>query len=223
MTGIYGDGTYGSGSYGSPLLAVDPRDLCTVAQVRAARGTASSDTTQDTLVQDYITDASVMIMSEYGQEFAPTTASATRLFELKRGDEVISLAPYALRTVSAVSIDTDQTSSVTVSTDEYRLGPIPAVDGVYLWMRLRPLSQVLGRIAYENRQVSITGAWGYPSVPLEAKRACITTVVHWLNVNTATFPHADDSPDSIAPPKRGIPNEAREMLKRFKRALSWIG
>lgn len=204
-------------------MAADPRDLCTLAQVRAARGTLTPDTAQDALIQDFITDASVLLMDEYEQEFAPTTASATRLFEIPRPNEMMSLAPYALRTITSIVVDSDQGAGVTLSTDEYRAWPIPAKDGVILGLHLRPLSFALGRINYKDRQVAITGAWGYSSVPLEAKRACIITVVHWLNVNTATFPHADDSIDVMAPPKRGIPNEAREILRRFKRAGAWIG
>lgn len=202
-------------------MAADPRDLCTLAQVRAARGTTASDTTQDTLVQDFITDASVLIMSDYGQEFAPANTTATRKFLLHGGEDLVNLWPYSLQSATTVVLDSDLATTITLATTDYKLRPTPPRDGIYDTLDLLGYSGISSAANPPDREVSITGTWGYPTVPLEAKRACITTVVHWLNVNTATFPHADDSPDSMAPPKRGIPNEAREMLARFKRV--WVG
>ena len=203
-------------------MAADPRDLCTVAQVRAARQTVASDTSQDVLVQDYITDASVLLMAEFEQEWAPTTASAARVFEYPWRGEILDLAPYALRTVTSVVVDSDQGAGITISTDEWRLEPKPPKDAVYTAIRLRPFSAALGKNVWRDREVTITGAWGYATIPLEAKRAGVLTVIHWLNINTATVAFDDDTMDSYQPPKRGIPNEAREMLRRFKRGTVYV-
>lgn len=204
-------------------MPADPRDLCNVADVKSALFKKTSDTGQDVFIQDLITDASVHLMDEYEQEWAPTTASAARVFEFRWEDELMSLAPYALRTVSSIVVDSDQGAGVALSTDEWRLEPQPPKDGVYTAIHLRPFSAALGRTTYRNRQVTITGAWGYSAVPRNVKRACVMTVRHWLVTSTGSFRHADDPTLDVAPVQRGIPPEARELLRRFRPGGALIG
>jgi hypothetical protein len=193
-------------------------DLCTLADVRRLLQKKTVDTSQDALIGTLITAASVAIMGKLEREFAPATTGVTRTFEWRWEGEFLSLAPYDLRVATAVVVDTDQASPITLSNDEWRYWPQPARDGTYMALRLRPFSAALGRNMWGNRQVQITGNWGFATVHPDVNMACAITVVHWLTVNAAAFRRPDDNPDGYAPPKRGIPPEAWDLLGRFKRA-----
>lgn len=178
-----------------------------------------ADSTQDVLIGSFITSASVAIMGRIEREFAPATTGLTRTFEWPWEGEFLSLAPYDLRSVTSISVDTDQPSPISLSVDEYRLWPRPSRDGTFMAVRLRPFSSAIGRVMWGNRQVQITGNWGFQEIPADVGHAAALTVVHWLNVNSAVFRAPDDNPDGYAPPKRGIPPEAWDLLSRFKRAI----
>jgi len=192
-------------------------DLCTLADVRLLMQTKAANTQQDPLVSSLITPASVAIMGKVEREFAPAVSAITRVFEWSWDSELVSLAPYDLRIATAVSVDTDQVNPYVLSVDEWRLFPKPPRDGTYMAMRLRPFGASVGRVMWRKREVSITGNWGFATVPTDVKQACALTVVHWVNVNSAAFQRPDDNPDGYAPPRRGIPPEAWDLLARFKR------
>lgn len=202
----------------------DPKDLCTLEDVRRLMQTKDSTTTQDPLVQQLITSASVAVMRKTEREFAPAAAEdaepVARVFEWPwDGGQFVSLAPYDLVSVESVEVDTDQASSIELSGDEYRLWPQPPRDGTYMAIRLQPFSAVLGRAMWRNRQVTITGTWGFPEIPEDVAHATALTVVHWVNVNSAVFQRPDDNPDGYSPPKRGIPPEALELLGPYRRPM----
>ncbi len=73
---------------------------------------------------------------------------------------------------------------------------------------------------WRNRQIQVTGDWGFPTIPTQVAQACAITVVHWLTVNTAVFRRPDDDPNLMAVPKRSIPPEAYDLLRVFKRAVT---
>lgn len=195
-------------------------DLCTLADVRLRMQKKTADTAQDALITSLIAPVSAAIMRWTEREFAPVTASAARVFEWDWRGEFVSLAPYDLRTVTTIQVDTDTVTPITLTTDEYRLWPKPPKDGTYLALRLKPLSLTVGRVVYRNREVTVTGAWGFPSVPSDVAAAAAATVVHWMMVNVAAFRRPDELPDGADPPRRGIPPEALQMLATYKRAVT---
>src|SRR6266498_1883856 len=107
----------------------DPRDLCTVANVK--EGLETSETTRDALIQTLITAASVAIMQDTGREFAPATSSATRRFQID-GYRVVSLEPYDLRTVTTMTLHPESGSPIVLAAStDYQLVPAVSADGVY--------------------------------------------------------------------------------------------
>ena len=192
-------------------------ELCALADVRSLMQKKSADTAQDALITALIVPASKAIMKWCEREFAPTSTAVARVFEYPWEGEFLSLAPYDVRTVTSVVVDSDVGAGVTLAADEYRLWPRPARDGTFMAVRLRPLSVATGRVLFRNREVTVTGDWGFPSVPDEAKWATAMTVQHWLTVNVAAYRGADDGGDVRAIPKRGIPPEAIQLVAPFKR------
>lgn len=193
--------------------------LCGLADVRALMQKKETDTTQDNFIESLIPRASLAIAKEAEREFAPASTAVTRTFEYPwEGGEYVSLAPYDLRSVTKVLVDTDQNAGgFELSTSEYRLWPKPARDGTYTSIRVHPLSAVTGPILWKNRELQITGNWGFTSIPADVTHATALTVVHWLNVNTAAFRRPDEQP-GIQPPRKGIPTEAWELLARYRRS-----
>lgn len=203
-------------------------DLCTLSEVRALMQKKTSDTAQDSLIQALIHNASNAIMRFTDREFAPQSTNVTRQFEFPWEGEFLSLAPYDLRDVryetggepeTKVKVDTRYRpgSGIELSIEEFDLYPNPPRDGTYTAIRVRPFSAKLGRIMWRNRQVQITGNWGFPAIPDDVSYAAALTVVHWMTVNTAWFRRPDDDPNITHFPKRGIPPEAFDLLSRYKR------
>jgi hypothetical protein len=154
-------------------------DLTTTTAVREYLQFGSGEHTEtDALLATLVTATSVEIMRYTGCEFAPATASATRKF-VYHGGGVLILAPYTLRTVSSITIDSDESNPTTLTTSDYRLRPIEPQNSVYTHLELRNLSPAVKTSSVDyrpTRQVSITGAWGYSSVPTDVAHACVLTV-----------------------------------------------
>lgn len=205
----------------------DTRDLCTVADVKTLmQKSGINASAQDVLIQTLITRASVKIMRDAGREFIPggyrseTFTNATRTFEFEKsgdGDEdFVDLFPYDLQTgvVPTIILDSDGTSPITLDTTEYRLWPQPPRDGVYMAIRIRKCG---GFTHWRNRQLTVTGNWGFPSVPEDVKQACGETVIHWIT----SYPAAGgvDQLDSGAPgvTPRSYPMSAVDLLAGYVR------
>jgi hypothetical protein len=209
----------------------DSRDLCTVADCTSLmQKTGANAASQNTLIQSLITRASVKIMRDYGREFVPggpnseTFTGATRTFEYAWGDQYpgeafVDFRPYDLQLTPApaVFVDTDQTSVVTLTTDEWRLWPQPPSQGVFMGIKVLPLNMSVGVVGWRKRQIQVTGNWGFTSIPFEVTQACAATVIHWLT----NYPAARrvDQVDAAMPgfTPRSYPMSALDDLNAFKR------
>lgn len=163
-------------------------DLTSLAAVRAFLQKPTADTNQDAEISTLITAASTAIMRWTGREFAPAVTSTARIFAYKGGG-ILDLAPYDCRSVSAVVLDTDLGASdqTTLETTDFALRPLPVRDGVYQWLRLpnHGVADSPGR--FPERQVTVTGTWGFAAVPENVAHACIVTVAIWLRRDVAAF------------------------------------
>lgn len=191
---------------------------------------ATGDTAQDARIATLITRVSVKIMRDYGREFVPggplgiASTAATRTFAYPWADQYpgearLSLAPYDLQTSPAptITVDTDQSAPFTLSTDEYRMIPLPARDGVYTAVYLLPLNVSMGTVGWRKRQLTIAGNWGFPSIPPDVTEAAAQTVAHWLTAFPAASRLGMDG-EGIAPVQpRGYPMSAVDLLRQFQR------
>lgn len=211
----------------------DARDLCTLDDVKALmQKTGPNATSQDSLIQSLITRASIKIMRDYGREFVPGGANSepytqtTRTFEYPWGDQFpgeafVDFRPYDLAVTQSnplvVVADTDQASPYTLSTEEWRLWPIPASQGVYLGIKVLPLNMSVGIIGWRKRQIKVTGDWGFPSIPFEVSQACAETVIHWVTAYPGS--RRPDAVDAGVMPTvpRSYPMQAVDLLQSFKR------
>ena len=189
-------------------------DLTTLSAVRSFMQINAADTEQDAEMSRLITRASQEIIREFEREFAPATASAAREFEYD-GDGWLNLAPYDLRSVSLVRIDTDSSPVTTLTTDEYRLFPYPNPHGVFTDLRL----QVWGGspTRFRNRRVEITGAWGFATVPSDVEHWCIITVATWIRRDAAAFSTTFRLEDDRLERPEALPAAVRAGLGHYRR------
>ncbi len=207
------------------------QDLCSLADVRASLEIPGSDTSRDSLISTLITAASTAIMNETDREFAPVTASATRRFKV--AGLTVNLAPYDLRTVTAVTLNPEGTSpSVLNVTTDYQLQPIGAPSGTYTSIAFSGLlaslfsSQTVFSFGYAL--VDIAGAWGFATVPTDVNRACVVTVGSWLRKDVSALiasGELDMTGGGLAPAfpsTMEIPNAAKQLLAQFYRLRSLV-
>jgi hypothetical protein len=191
--------------------------LITVADVRAVLQKPEGDTEQDQIISDLITRASEAIQNCTEREFkSADTPPTTRTF-FYTGRGVLDLSPYDLRGTPAptVKIDTtDGAGGTTLAATEYRLMPKPAKDGVYHWLRLNPLTSGSSS-RFPEREVTITGTWGFAAVPEDVKHWCAVTVAEWLRKDVAAFSTTFNIDSQRFDVPTDLPASAKAGLKHY--------
>lgn len=185
--------------------------LTTRDDVRAYLQKNAPDTNQDTLTDDLVDAASWAIIRRYGK-FGPAETAAAKVF-VWDGSRRLKLFPYFLRSVTSIVLDTDTSSTTTLATTDYSLRPTTPLDGVYRWLRL-PNHQV--EVGLE-RQITITGNWGYSAIPTDVAQAAIVTVAEWLRRGVQAFGQDFGISDSGAEPPAALPMAAVRLLRDFHR------
>lgn len=195
-------------------------DLCTLSEVRSFLQKPNTDTGQDAIISSLISRASLAIMRYCDREFAPATTAAVRKFEWHPNSPFVDLAPYDVRTVTLLRLDSDQSSPTTLTTDEYRLWPRPSRDGTYQALRLRPTSIVSPSWQFPDvREVEVTGNWGFTAIPEDVKHTALVTVATWLRRDVAAFSQTFNlSEDRVERPEF-LPSAIARQLDQYKRTI----
>ncbi len=144
-------------------MAVPQNGYTTLATLRAAVSLASSDTADDTKLQQAIEDASRLIDEEFGVRFYPRIA--TRYYTATN--------PYCLMVDQLLAVtslktdeDGDRTYEITWATTDYDLDPANAADEnpprPYEEIRVTPDGNYT--FPRYSRGVQVIGKWGYYEV-----------------------------------------------------------
>lgn len=199
-------------------------DLTTLASVRQfmQKGTVSQETGQDPLITALIPRASRAIQ-RYTRIIAPAETTAHTV--LWRGRGLISINPWFLRTVTTLQMDTDTSSPTTLAASEYSLQPKPAEDGVYTHIRLlgsQPVESNLELldITYSQtlqREVTITGDWGYPAVPADVEHWANVTIVEWIRKDVSAYSTAFDANEDRLDRPEELPRAVKAGLRQYRR------
>ena len=185
-------------------------DLTTLAACKAYLDLGS--TVRDAVVSSAITRASRALTVHCQREFVATDGQA-RTFRWAGG--ALDLAPYDLRAVTAITVGTDvPASQVVLTTDDWRLRPKPAADGVYQMVELSTADPT-GNGWPTDREVTITGDWGFAAVPVDVEHWTIVTVATWLRQTFAPF--VEDTQESLIPEPANLPWSAKAGLRHYRR------
>lgn len=192
--------------------------LVTVEDVRAFLQKPDPDTEQDRILSGLIDRASEAVITYTAREFAPIATSNQRLFYYC-GNGVLDLTPYDLQvaTTPTIVIDSvDGAGGTTLVATEYQLYPRPAKDGVYNWLRINPLSAYGPSRRFAEREVAITGDWGWPSVPDDVKHWTAVTVADWFRERVAAFGTRFNPETQQLEVPEDLPAAARSGLNRYR-------
>ena len=197
-------------------------DLTTTSNVRAFLQKPTGDTAQDSIIGTLISRASLAIMRYTEREFITSASGSTaREFEVELlRDGFMSLAPYDAQagTITLVELDTDLSTSRTLSADEYRTWPIPAKDGVVSALRLIPIS-FGGFHRFRHRRVKVTATWGWTSVPADVEHAAIITVATWLKRDISAFSTTFKLDEGVTERPEILPSAVRALLAHYRRQV----
>lgn len=144
----------------------------TLAETKAAL--RISDAIDDTLLEMAIESASRLIDGYAARNFY-SSGSATRYY-VADTEFVVQVDDLANGTVTVRSSEQGNGQfDVTWNTDDYQLEPLNAVlDGqAWPYTSIRAIGDYLWPIEGGEALVQITGTWGWPSVPIAIKQACI--------------------------------------------------
>lgn len=190
--------------------------LVSVADVRAFLQKPDPDQQQDQIIGRLIESASEAVLTYTGREFAPVSQAGTARQFYYCGNGILSLTPYDLQTLVSVKIDTVAgAGGTTLDAAEYQLRPKPAKDNVYNWLKLSPVAAAPSS-RFVEREVTVTGTWGFPSVPDDVKHWTCVTVAEWLRLNVQAFTTTFNIDEQRLDRPEMLPAAARAGLRRYR-------
>jgi hypothetical protein len=191
--------------------------LVSVADVRNFIQKPDADQQQDAIIGRLIEQASEAIMTWTEREFAPAGQPGVSRQFYYCGNGVLNLTPYDVQTVTAVKIDTvGGAGGTTLAGTDYRLYPTPAKDGVYNWLRLSPAIVGNPSTTFAQREVTVTGTWGFPAVPDDVKHWTAVTVATWLRKDVQAFSTTFNIDEQQLERPEALPSAVRAGLYRYK-------
>lgn len=194
------------------------RSLCTLAEVRAYIGKPVEDRRQDPVLLDLIGAASRAIEQYARRQFTLDTSSSARIFiasEAAREDHYriddLSAAPTAFAVLDA---DGDSVGTLDVATELEYLPLRRRSDEPIEGFRLRPRASLALAGSY---RLSITGTWGWPSIPEQIRLAAVQQVREWwrsdMVVGTNTF---SDQPQTAPATPRSLSVGTKRLVDPFR-------
>jgi hypothetical protein len=214
-------------------MAADPRDLCTVADVKAATEPQMETTSRDAIIQTLITSASIVIQEQkLERELTPQTDGAARIVRVKTqeaqvdGTLLVDLAPWDLRSVTGALLHPEDASPIALTgNQDYSLEPVGAPQGSFQRLRLSRYLVVVSNfeIRFGYAQMQITGNWGLwntDGVDPDVRDATVLTVRSWLRQNPGTeFPalQPENGVQPTVPATYDVPAVAMRRIKRYQR------
>jgi hypothetical protein len=217
-------------------MAADPRDLCTIDDVKAASEPPITNNSRDTIIQTLITSASIVLQSQHlERELTPqsTAARGARVRTQERqvdGTLVVDLAPWDLRSVAAGGLvlhPEDAAPIALTANSDYVLEPFGAPQGSYQRIRLSRYLVVISNfeVRFGYAQLQINGNWGLwntATVDADVRDACVLTVRSWLRQNPGAYmadlnAALDKNVQPNIPSTWFVPRAALSRLKRWQR------
>lgn len=191
--------------------------LCTLSEVRDWLGKPGGDRDQDQVIEAVILRASRAILTYLGREVVVNGSNPqTRVYPVA-GHAYTRVVPVGdmASTPTAVLIlgeDGSTVSTLTVASD-VQVWPLVR----WPWepvthLRLRDSAGTLDA----RYQLSVTGSWGWPSVPEDVTQAAVMTAGSWVRryVQAFTTSYSPEVVEEGVP--ESIPGAARALLHPFR-------
>lgn len=133
-----------------------------------------TDAVDDSLLEMAVESASRLIDGHAGRQFW-SMGTAVRYF-VAQDDFVVEVDDLANSNVTIQTAnDADGNFDTTWGTDDYQLEPLNGIlDGItWPYTTIRAIGDYLWPISGGEALIKVTGVWGWPSVPIAIKQACI--------------------------------------------------
>jgi hypothetical protein len=133
-----------------------------------------TDSVDDSLLEMAVESASRLIDGHAARQFY-SSGTAVRYF-VAQDDFVVEVDDLANGTVTIQTAqDADGVYDTTWLTDDYQLEPLNGIlDGIaWPYNQIRAVGDYLWPISGGEALIKVTGVWGWPSVPIAIKQACI--------------------------------------------------
>ena len=194
--------------------------LVTVTQVRAYLDKPTGDTAQDTIIADLIVRASHLILDYTDREFVLWDGGSNPRTRVHRiggywRTRVIPVGDMAA-TPTAVVIQDDDGATVETLTVATDLEARPLVRRAWEPITGLYLRSTVTRVDPDYR-LSVTGTYGFPSVPAEVQQAAIVTVGTWLRRDVSAFSQTFALDEARIERPQALPQAAMRMLDPWKR------
>lgn len=193
--------------------------LVTLTQVREYLQKPSGDTLQDTMIEALIVRASHLILDYAGREFVLADGGSnprTRVVEVGGywRTRVIPVGDMASLPTAVVVQDQDAetVATLTVGTD---IEARPLVRRAW-----EPVTHIFLRSSAgavdPTYRLSVTGTFGFPSVPADVQQACIITVGTWLRRDVSAFSQTFALDEARIERPQALPQAAMRMLDPWR-------
>jgi hypothetical protein len=176
-------------SVGTPVSSTDT--YCTLAQLRAELGYATSETADDTKLSIAINAASRQIDGYCGQRFWQDPSPVTRTFFPYDSNllDVTIDGGDGIATMTSLALDTGDTGSYSTAVTDYLLRPtnhttlgVPVTE-IYL----PGTSYLYNRSSYGRATVQVTAQFGWPAIPDDITKACLIQAAALFKAKDAVF------------------------------------
>lgn len=202
--------------------------LAELGEIRQLMDLDDDATEMDDEIESYIPAATQAIMAEIGRELAPASSALTRTFEVDMNAYWVDLAPYDLRAATTVTLDPNGSPKTLTANVDYYLEPTGADEfGVYTDLVLSRYLAITPQSFFRFGivEMSITGNWGFPSVPEIAKKACAVAIKSWLQVEYGRGAYIDPAIAGVAPggpTYYALPPASLKLLNTLRRSGSVV-
>lgn len=186
--------------------------LCTLNDVQVARRGMPS--VLDELVEALIRRASAACRTYCkGREFAIVDIETVRYFPIDGG--IVWIGDLAAVPSEVEALDA---YGATVATFD----PTEGTGDLVYYPRNRTTRDPIRAFGFRpptrpaGVEIAVTGTWGHPVIPEDVREACVTAVVEWLKTDQALTVPSPEQFEPGAPPERGLPLKARDLLRPFR-------
>lgn len=189
---------------------------CTLADLKAVM--RISDNVDDALFEARIEEASRAIDDYTDRKFYKDAVASARIFTAPSGDYVLT-DDIASTTGLIVKLDTtrDGTYATTLAANQYQLEPI---NGIAKGVSINRIMAVPGGSFPTTKvpaPIQVTAIWGWPSIPLPVKSACILQAGRLVKRGDSLLGVAGFG-DLGAISVRNIDPDVQKMLSPYKTA-----
>ncbi len=203
-------------------VTASPTALTTLGNVKRWLGIDDEDPTRDAELQFKINAASSLITDYCLREFVSPLGTGPRNFNFGPNVGYLDFGRYNLQSITDIQIDTDTVSPTDIPATQYTLMPTEQFYGTYTGIKFYTyaIGNPIRRGAGLGRQITVTGTWGFPTVPSEVEEATIYTVGVWQRRDGEGYNQMVD-PELGGALQRSValPSQAQAMLAPLKKIV----